>query len=35
MKRWMWVSIVAIIVIGLIVLAGKDDIIRIQKMHRM
>ncbi len=35
MKWWMWVSIVAIIVVGLILLAGKDDIVRFQRMHRM
>jgi hypothetical protein len=35
MKWWMWTSVVVAVVVGAALLIGKDDIARIQRMHRM
>jgi hypothetical protein len=35
MKWWVWVSAAAAVTIGVILLIGKDDMIRYRRMHRM
>jgi hypothetical protein len=35
MSWWKWVLVATAVALGLAVLAGKDDIIRVQRMHNM
>ena len=35
MKWWIWASVAAVIAIGLVLLAGKDDMRRFRRMRRM
>ncbi len=35
MKFWKWACAAALVIAGVLVVLGKDDMIRIRQMHRM
>ena len=35
MKWWLWLSTAAVVTVGVIIFAGKDDILRYNRMRRM
>lgn len=35
MKWWMWPSLAAVLAVAVALFVGKDDIVRVTRMHRM